>query len=54
MELRSGLDMGGSPPLDPRPPLLAMSLTVIGLRVPEMIIKNKTCVNKSFPWFWEL
>lgn len=33
---------------------LAMSLAVIGLRVPGIIIKNESCVNKSFPQFWEL
>jgi len=33
---------------------LAMSLAVVGLRVPEIIIKNEKCVNKSFPGFWEL
>jgi 3-phosphoshikimate 1-carboxyvinyltransferase len=33
---------------------LAMSLSVVGLRVPGIVIKNETCVNKSFPQFWEL
>ena len=33
---------------------LAMSLAVVGLRVPGMTIQNETCVNKSFPRFWEL
>lgn len=33
---------------------LAMSLAVVGLRVPGITIQNKKCVNKSFPGFWEL
>ena len=33
---------------------LAMSLAVIGLRVQGITVKNETCVNKSFPQFWEL
>ncbi len=33
---------------------LAMSLAVVGLKVPGITIKNETCVNKSFPQFWEL
>lgn len=33
---------------------LAMSLAVIGLRVPGISLKNETCVNKSFPQFWHL
>jgi 3-phosphoshikimate 1-carboxyvinyltransferase len=33
---------------------LAMSLAVIGLRVHGITVKNETCVNKSFPQFWEL
>lgn len=33
---------------------LAMGLAVVGLRVPGIAIKNETCVNKSFPHFWEL
>jgi len=33
---------------------LAMSLAVVGLRVPEIIITNEKCVNKSFPCFWKL
>jgi len=33
---------------------LAMSLAVVGLRVPGIRIKNERCVNKSFPRFWEL
>jgi 3-phosphoshikimate 1-carboxyvinyltransferase len=33
---------------------LAMSLAVIGLRVPGIRIKDEDCVNKSFPGFWDL
>jgi len=33
---------------------LAMSLAVVGLKVPGITIKDKNCVNKSFPQFWEL
>jgi 3-phosphoshikimate 1-carboxyvinyltransferase len=33
---------------------LAMSPAVVGLRVPEIIITNEKCVNKSFPCFWKL
>jgi len=33
---------------------LAMSLAVVGLRVPGIRVKNERCVNKSFPGFWEL
>ncbi len=33
---------------------LAMALAVVGLNVPGLIIKNKGCVNKSFPRFWNL
>jgi len=33
---------------------LAMSLAVIGLRVPGIRIQNPGCVGKSFPRFWEL
>jgi 3-phosphoshikimate 1-carboxyvinyltransferase len=33
---------------------LAMSLAVIGLRVPGVRIQNKSCVGKSFPNFWEI
>ncbi|MDO8786342.1 MAG: 3-phosphoshikimate 1-carboxyvinyltransferase [Syntrophales bacterium] len=32
---------------------IAMSFAVAGLVVPGVIIKNTTCVNKSFPGFWE-
>lgn len=59
-ELPDGLIIHGGGPLsgavvDPHDDhRLAMSLAVVGLRVPEMTIKNKNCVNKSFPGFWEL
>ncbi|MBC8430653.1 MAG: hypothetical protein H8D96_01915, partial [Desulfobacterales bacterium] len=33
---------------------LAMSLAVVGLRVPELKVRDKHCVNKSFPSFWTL
>jgi len=33
---------------------IAMSLAVIGLKVPGVKISDETCVNKSFPRFWDL
>ncbi len=33
---------------------LAMALAVVALNVPGLNIKNKGCVNKSFPRFWNL
>jgi 3-phosphoshikimate 1-carboxyvinyltransferase len=33
---------------------LAMSLAVVGLKVPGVKIRNEGCVEKSFPQFWEL
>jgi 3-phosphoshikimate 1-carboxyvinyltransferase len=33
---------------------IAMSLAVVGLKVPGLRIKDENCVNKSFPQFWEL
>jgi 3-phosphoshikimate 1-carboxyvinyltransferase len=33
---------------------LAMSLAIVGLKVPGIKIKQESCVNKSFPNFWEL
>ena len=33
---------------------LAMSLAVVGLKVPGVRIQNPACVNKSFPRFWDL
>jgi 3-phosphoshikimate 1-carboxyvinyltransferase len=33
---------------------LAMSLAVVGLKVPGVRIQNPACVSKSFPEFWDL
>ena len=33
---------------------IAMSLAVVGLRIPGIRIRGEDCVNKSFPGFWEL
>ena len=33
---------------------LAMSLAVVGLKVPGVRIQNRACVSKSFPQFWDL
>ncbi len=33
---------------------IAMSLAVMGLRIPGIEIRDKTSVNKSFPLFWKL
>lgn len=33
---------------------LAMSLAVVGLKVPGIKIRDENCVNKSFPRFWQL
>lgn len=33
---------------------LAMSLAVVGLKVPGIKIRQESCVNKSFPGFWKL
>lgn len=33
---------------------LAMSLAIVGLKVPGIMIKNENCVDKSFPSFWKL
>lgn len=59
-EQPDGLIIQGSTPLsgaevDPHNDhRLAMSLAVIGLRVPSVMIQNEICVAKSFPNFWEL
>jgi 3-phosphoshikimate 1-carboxyvinyltransferase len=59
-ELADGLVIHGGRPLsgtvvdsheDHR---MAMSLAVVGLRVPGINIRGEGCVNKSFPGFWEL
>ncbi|MDY7035161.1 MAG: 3-phosphoshikimate 1-carboxyvinyltransferase, partial [Thermodesulfobacteriota bacterium] len=33
---------------------LAMSLSVVGMKVPGVRIRDEECVNKSFPSFWGL
>ena len=33
---------------------LAMSAAIIGLKVPNVFVKDEKCVDKSFPTFWEL
>ena len=33
---------------------LAMSFAMAGLRIPGIIIKDESCVSKSFPTFWDL
>jgi 3-phosphoshikimate 1-carboxyvinyltransferase len=59
-ELSDGLEIhGGSffsgAVLDPHNDhRIAMGLAVVGLRVPGIRIKEESCVNKSFPGFWEL
>lgn len=59
-ELQDGLVIHGGGPLsgtvvdshdDHR---IAMSLAVVGLRIPEVSIRGEGCVNKSFPGFWDL
>jgi 3-phosphoshikimate 1-carboxyvinyltransferase len=59
-ELADGLVIHGGGPLsgtivdsheDHR---IAMSLAVVGLRIPEVSIRGEGCVNKSFPGFWDL
>lgn len=32
---------------------IAMSFAILGLTIPGITIKDKECVNKSFPGFWE-
>lgn len=59
-ELPDGLVIHGNRPLsgaivnphdDHR---IAMSLAVVGLRIPGIEIRNEACVKKSFPEFWDL
>ena len=59
-ETRDGLVIEGGNPLrgtllsphdDHR---LAMSMAVIGLKVPGVVIDGEECVKKSFPGFWDL
>ena len=33
---------------------MAMSLALIGLKIPGIRIKNPQCVNKSFPQYWQM
>jgi len=59
-ELPDGLVIHGGEPLSPAivnphdDHRLAMSLAVIGLRVPRLRIRDQDCVKKSFPSFWRL
>ena len=59
-ELPDGLIIHGGSPLtgailDPRDDhRIAMALAVVGLRVPDLRIRNGDCVNKSFPRFWDM
>ncbi|MBU0733819.1 MAG: 3-phosphoshikimate 1-carboxyvinyltransferase [Proteobacteria bacterium] len=59
-ELPDGLIIHGGSPLSPavvnphNDHRLAMSLAVVGLRLPHLEIMDKDCVKKSFPTFWEL
>jgi 3-phosphoshikimate 1-carboxyvinyltransferase len=32
---------------------IAMSFAVLGLAIPGIKIQDETCVDKSFPGFWE-
>ena len=59
-ELPDGLIISGGEALSPAivnphdDHRLAMSLAVIGLRVPRLRIRDQDCVKKSFPSFWRL
>jgi 3-phosphoshikimate 1-carboxyvinyltransferase len=59
-ELDDGLIIEGGQPLkgtalDPHDDhRIAMSLAVVGLRVPRIVISHEECVKKSFPTFWQL
>lgn len=33
---------------------MAMSFALAGLKIPGMVIKDETCVEKSFPEFWKV
>jgi len=33
---------------------MAMSFSLVGLKVPGIIIKDEMCVEKSFPNFWDV
>jgi 3-phosphoshikimate 1-carboxyvinyltransferase len=32
---------------------IAMSMALIGLKVPGIVIKNPGCVAKTYPGFWD-
>jgi 3-phosphoshikimate 1-carboxyvinyltransferase len=32
---------------------MAMSLALIGLKIPGVVIENPSCVAKTYPGFWE-
>lgn len=59
-ELADGLIIHGGSPLsgaivDPHDDhRLAMSLSVVGLKIPGITVREEGCVQKSFPQFWEL
>jgi 3-phosphoshikimate 1-carboxyvinyltransferase len=59
-ELSDGLIIHGGTPLigtivDPHDDhRIAMSLAVVGLRVPGIKIQNEGCVEKSFAQFWDI
>jgi len=59
-ELPYGIVIHGGYPLEPalvdphNDHRLAMAFAVVGLRVPGIVIKDRECVNKSFPGFWTL
>ena len=33
---------------------IAMSFAIVGLKVPGIRIRNESCVEKSFPTFWQV
>lgn len=59
-ELPDGLVIEGRAPLngavlDPQNDhRMAMSIAVVGLKVPGVVLENRECVAKSFPTFWDL
>ena len=59
-EIDDGLIIHGGERLSGRPVdthddhRLAMSLAVVGLRLPGVRIRDEECVNKSFPQFWDI
>jgi 3-phosphoshikimate 1-carboxyvinyltransferase len=59
-ELADGLIIHGGSPLSGKvvdshdDHRIAMSLAVVGLGVPGIRIRGASCVNKSFPGFWDL